>query len=107
MTEHTAHPLRVQRSRKKGSKLPVGCVCVTRPGKFGNPFGTAEEFARAVTYCSKLRRVPDWMDFEKGQKVLWIIEHIGELRGKVLGCWCSLSKACHADILAEMANRRL
>ena len=26
-----------------------------------------------------------------------------ELRGKVLGCWCS-PKACHGDVLAEIAN---
>jgi hypothetical protein len=26
-----------------------------------------------------------------------------ELKGKVLGCWCS-PKACHGDILAKIAN---
>ncbi len=26
-----------------------------------------------------------------------------ELRGKVLGCWCS-PKACHGDVLLEIAN---
>jgi Domain of unknown function (DUF4326) len=26
-----------------------------------------------------------------------------ELRGKVLGCWCS-PQSCHADVLAKIAN---
>ena len=31
-------PMRVQRLRKKGAKLPPNTVSVTRPGPFGNPF---------------------------------------------------------------------
>jgi len=30
---------------------------------------------------------------------------IHQLQGKVLGCWCVGEHACHAQILAEMANR--
>lgn len=26
------------------------------------------------------------------------------LRGKNLGCWCSLDQPCHADVLIELAN---
>jgi len=29
---------------------------------------------------------------------------IHELQGKVLGCWCVVKHACHAQILAELAN---
>ena len=38
------HPLRIQRTRTKGARLPNDAVCVTRPGKWGNPFDTAPEF---------------------------------------------------------------
>ena len=31
-------PIRIQRKRTKGYKLPPDTVCVTRPGKYGNPF---------------------------------------------------------------------
>ena len=31
-------PSRIQRKRTKGYKLPPNTVCVTRPGKYGNPF---------------------------------------------------------------------
>ncbi len=27
-----------------------------------------------------------------------------ELKGKVLGCWCA-PKACHGDVLVELANK--
>ncbi len=30
-----------------------------------------------------------------------------ELRAKLLACFCSLDKPCHADVLAEIANRPL
>ena len=31
-------PVRIQRKRTKGWRLPPNTVCVTRPGKWGNPF---------------------------------------------------------------------
>jgi hypothetical protein len=33
-----AAPVRIQRKRTKGWKMPPNTVSVTRPGKFGNPF---------------------------------------------------------------------
>ena len=32
-----------------------------------------------------------------------IIKDLGELKGKILGCWCRPNK-CHGDILVELAN---
>jgi len=32
-------------------------------------------------------------------------EHLGELKGKDLACWCRLDKPCHADVLLLAANR--
>lgn len=32
------HPHRVQRRRTKGSRLPAGVLCITRPSRYGNPF---------------------------------------------------------------------
>lgn len=34
-----------------------------------------------------------------------LLEHLHELKGKVLGCWCS-PKACHGDILIELIKER-
>lgn len=105
-------PKRIQRKRTKGWKMPAGAVCVTRPGKYGNPFTvnpgrspgskvstwpyvyvpTVEEsLACFRLYVHEmLSKDPGWLD---------------ELRGKDLACWCGLSSPCHADILLEIANR--
>jgi hypothetical protein len=32
-----------------------------------------------------------------------LMARLGELRGKVLGCWCH-PKACHGDVLARLAD---
>lgn len=32
------HPKRIQRTRVKGSRLPMGAVSVARPSRYGNPF---------------------------------------------------------------------
>jgi hypothetical protein len=36
--ETVTTPVRVHRQRTKGWKMPANTVCVTRPGKWGNPF---------------------------------------------------------------------
>lgn len=67
-------------------------------GEWGNPFtigkdGTRREVIdkfRAYTmsnpgFCEKIQ---------------------SSLRGKVLGCWC-VPNACHASVLAEIANRNI
>jgi hypothetical protein len=33
-----------------------------------------------------------------------LLQRVAGLRGKALGCWCSPAR-CHADVLAELANR--
>ncbi len=42
--KHTPHPLRIQRRRTKGYRMPPGAVYCGRPTIWGNPFDTAEEF---------------------------------------------------------------
>jgi hypothetical protein len=33
-----------------------------------------------------------------------IVQHLPELRGRSLACWCALDAPCHADVLLELAN---
>lgn len=70
-------------------------VYIGRPSKWGNPFvigkdGTREEVI--AKYRAWLLR--EWRD---------AFLDVGELRGKVLGCWCA-PLPCHGDVLAELAN---
>lgn len=98
------HPLRIQRKREKGWRMPPGAVYVGRPTEFGNPFETAEQFRHwlnhnicfDLSYVDFMRLLPQRNQIEK---------RLDELRGKQLACWCPLDRPCHADVLCEIANR--
>lgn len=115
---------RIQRSRKKGSKLPPNTVCVTRPGRWGNPWKLDERTTAAVCVASfrrcLLRALNGWeredsdpwgkpVTAEVWQHFERMAERLPEVRGKNLACWCkiveSVSPLCHADVLLELANR--
>ena len=99
-----AHPLRIQRKRTKGWKMPEGAVYVGRPTMWGNPFETAFEFQ-----CWLKHMVPEncsLEDFIRLSPARDLIEkRLPELRGKKLACWCDLDHNCHADVLCELSNR--
>jgi hypothetical protein len=105
-------PVRIQRSRAKGSRLSapnaLPIVCVSRPSKWGNPFsaalGTASKAHKAsvrAAAVAQFRRALQGGDPALG---FGIEEVRKELRGKNLACWCPLSEPCHADVLLEVAN---
>ncbi|HVS71373.1 MAG TPA: DUF4326 domain-containing protein [Phycisphaerae bacterium] len=93
-----AHPLRFQLRRTKGWRKPAGGVVVSRPSKWGNPFVVINgNHGNAVgLFRAWLKNVP------AGRGVADAARR--ELRGKRLGCWCPLGRACHADVLCEIAN---
>lgn len=102
------HPLRIQRQRKKGWKMPDDAVYVGRPSNWGNPFSTAAEFR---TLLEAIIGVSGQSEFHKTElasfsRVYWMAQHVESLRGKKLACWCGLDHECHADVLAEFANRK-
>ncbi len=102
--------MRIKLSRKKGYRKPADAVVVARPTKWGNPFnwqGYDCDPAEAKRQATK--KYAAWLDGEIDEypeKRQWILDHIGELSGKTLACWCDLSDLCHADILAAWAMRR-
>ena len=69
-------------------------VYIGRPSLFGNPFIVGRDGTRAQV-IEKFRRY--LMDDPE------LLARLKELRGKLLGCWCS-PRACHGDVLAEMAD---
>jgi hypothetical protein len=108
-------PVRIQRKRIKGFRLPENTVSVTRPGKWGNPFKVGEpiwdprkETMSLVTpqtkeQCLDLYRI--YMEGGLKKRDTWMSKHIDELRGKNLACFCPLDQPCHADVLLELANQ--
>lgn len=69
-------------------------VYVGRPSKWGNPYTIGRDGSRGDV-IEKYRYY--LLDNQE------LLDALPELRGKVLGCWCS-PRPCHADILLEYAN---
>lgn len=105
--DEMSKPKRVQRQRTKGYKLPPNTVCVTRPGRWGNPFSTAGEFRSLIESMFGFTGQSQFyaVTLDEFAHVNYIANHIGELRGKNLACFCPLDKPCHADVLLELANK--
>lgn len=112
-------PVRIQRKRTKGWKMPPNTVYVGRPGEWGNPFvvgqhGDAAECVRLYRLCILSQEKPGTLNREqlKAANAAWPDAFAMPcqktaklfLRGKNLACWCPLDQACHADVLLELAN---
>ena len=76
-------------------------VYIGRPSKWGNPFshkeGTLAQF-KVETRDEAIKKYEEW--FWKQEE---LVNDIGELEGKDLGCWCFPYK-CHGDFLLKVAN---
>ncbi len=100
-------PIRIQRKRTKGWRMPENAVYVGRGKgcKWGNPFDVeGSDHSCAVDWFRW------WLDGEI--TAAWddrdgptIKVAVSELRGKDLACWCRLDQECHATVLLELANR--
>lgn len=123
----TARPARLQLSRAKGFKLSEASASendlphkrVDRCTKWGNPFGDEKVFIRIDGHWTTTEHLLDaasifglWLRGKaQGPAIVslyprrkWMLEHLEELRGKNLACWCKPFAPCHADVLLEIAN---
>lgn len=115
---YVPHPLRLQRKRTKGFKLPPGTICVTRPGPWGNPFrmqsaieaGYANTEAEARALCVECFEdwllkgdLSEWWFGASRDSWLWMRENLSTLASQKVACFCPLNRPCHADVLAKWA----
>lgn len=121
-----ASPVRIQRRRVKGWRMPEGAVYVGRPSKWGNPFrATLDQFGcwtvlddNAVDHRLSPNgwRTKREAALRAAQLFAREVEltpwpPLSDLRGRDLACWCPLVDGlgtrwpCHADVLLELANR--
>lgn len=85
----------VSTGRVVHSKRSPYDVYIGRPSKWGNPFVVGVDGDRATV----IAQYRDWVLRQPE-----LMAALPELRGKVLGCWCS-PQACHGDVLVELANQ--
>ncbi len=106
-------PVRIQRKRERGWKMPPNTVYVGRPSKWGNPYGVGLVACgcRSAGECShnSFRRETAAEAVEAFRSMPRSAQRIAKIRtalgGKNLACWCALDQPCHADVLLELANR--
>lgn len=108
-------PRRLQRKRCKGWRMGTNGVCVTRPGRWGNPFtvgwwlnpATGERFphrqkwTRRINVPLSLELFREYAESRLSNEPDWL----APLRGKDLYCFCPEGSPCHGDVLLELANR--
>lgn len=70
-------------------------VYIGRPSVWGNPFVIGKDGTRAQV-------IEKYRDYVIHNEVL--MGRIGELRGKVLGCFCA-PLACHGDVLVKLLEK--
>ncbi len=113
-------PIRLQRKRTKGFRLPPGTVCVTRPGPWGNPFQSAWQFKTVfedMLFGSNVTLAvmrflknnhPDnsaTLTFERAYAhIAMMFVNLHQLKGENVACFCSLEDECHGDTLLKHAN---
>lgn len=126
-------PIRIQRKRTKGWRMPPNTVYVGRPTKWGNPhsgarwddaewdLGPYPTWAACVVdlYRRHLADEPVFMRWYRGTvngalsqmtgdaARARVLECLPTLRSKNLACWCAIDQPCHADVLLELANPEL
>lgn len=114
-------PMRIQRRRTKGFKLPTNTIYVGRPSRWGNPYIVRDASREAaVRACFDYEVKLEWMDQDEFEKLF------RPLVGKNLACWCKLCEKhkdgkprgvacrdcapCHADhllfIVASLEGER-
>ncbi len=113
-------PIRFQRQRTKGWRMPEGAIYVGRPSRFGNewrvgdiwdqPFVWHVDSAAAAIENGSVRLTPRIAtDLFRAELLGWnhdtLVRWLAPLRGRDLACWCPLDQPCHADVLLELANR--
>lgn len=79
-------------------------VYIGRPSPWGNPFSCKDDSIAEVKVNTRGESIDahwkwligeDYTDIEQERRQ-WILDHIEELRGKTLGCWCDRVR-CHGD----------
>lgn len=73
-------------------------VYIGRPSKWGNPYELPEQ----ADDTARQRVIVMYAEWLFDQKHL--LDHVGDLRGRILGCWCA-PKLCHGSMLAMAAEK--
>lgn len=80
-------------------------VYIGRPSKWGNPFThiIGKETLAEFVVETREEAIIKYKEYLLNNQEL--MDDLGELEGKVLGCWC-YPKSCHGNILMELLTQK-
>jgi hypothetical protein len=101
--------------------MPPGTVYVGRGSRWGNPARVKNWLALSLSSTEAQAHIdvvhvfriwlagdPHHQDvYQIGNRSYdrrWMLDHLSDLTGRDLACWCPLDQPCHADVLIELAN---
>lgn len=78
-------------------------VYIGRPSKWGNPYTHRDNGNVLAKYVvnSRDEAIDAYYEYITRGEGKHLLDDLGELRGKRLGCWCKPER-CHGDVLAEL-----
>lgn len=112
ITDHTANYVVVDRRSIWGNPWTVSAHGPEWIVRLGNAFPVlASRNTKAEAQAHAVDLFRRWLtddNFAAGLPKLtatrdWILDHLHELAGKDLCCWCGDGTACHGDVLIEFA----
>jgi uncharacterized protein DUF4326 len=109
-------PIRIQRRRIKGWRVPPNTIYVGRPTEYGNRYIVGEKIEHVdwkvhhVADAAEAKQLfGEWLEWQFKHFPSWRQSIKNNLGGYNLACWCPLISCgiycpCHADVLLSIAN---
>lgn len=105
-------PIRIQRKRTRGWRMPPNTIYVGRPSMDGNQFRVGDDLSSYFGPSAKHATAAQCVELHRttleaacaadpqAAGLMW-----KRLRGSNLACWCQIGSPCHGDTLLELANQ--
>ncbi len=97
-------PMRIQRKRTKGWRLPENTCCVDRSTMWGNHHRIGDVVDGIVIDAPMAVRLFEEDIITNAPRLRFKVKDLWKLKGKNLACYCGLDQICHADVLLRWAN---
>ena len=81
-------------------------IYIGRPTKWANPYTHIKDRQTLAKYVVDTREeaIEKYREYIEHGDGKHLLNDLHELKGKVLGCWCS-PEACHGDVLIELIEK--
>lgn len=92
----------INKHHYKNKPLPSDLIFVGRGSKWGNPYSHLDSTLAEFKVATREEAIEKYREYLLSNAAL--LNALPELKNKNLLCYCK-PKACHADLLFELANK--